>query len=282
MNEWSIAFPNLGITFAHVGKTVSLFGIDIAYYGITMVIAMIMGIMVALSEAKRTGQDQETYLDFAVYAIIFSIVGARLYYVLFSWDKYKGDLLSILNLRQGGLAIYGGVIGAVLTLFVYSRIKKKSFFVMSDTGCLGLVTGQIIGRFGNFFNREAFGDYTNGLFAMKLPRSAVRTSDLTDRLLEHMEDGCILVHPTFLYEAAWNLALLTFLLIYRKHKRFDGELTYLYLGGYGLGRMLIEGLRTDQLQIGNTGLAVSQLLAGACVLFSVLMITWNRIKLKKA
>lgn len=282
MNEWAISFPNLGITLNHVGKTITVFGIDIAYYGITMVIAMIAGLLVAQSEAKRSNQDKELYLDFALFAIVFSIIGARTYYVIFSWDNYKDDLLSIFNLRQGGLAIYGAVIAAVITLIVFARVRKQKFFLMADTGCLGLVTGQIIGRFGNFFNREAFGDYTNGLFAMKIPREAVRTSDLNQKIIDNMQDGCILVHPTFLYEACWNLLLLIFLLFYRKHKHFDGEIFFIYLGGYGFGRAIIEGLRTDQLRIGNTGIAVSQGLAILCVFVSAWVITIKNYKLYKA
>lgn len=281
MSEWAISFPNLGITFNHVGKTVTLFGIDIAYYGIVISIGIAMGIMVAYLEAKRTNQDTEIYLDFAIYAIVFSIIGARLYYVLFSWDLYKDNLLSIFNLRQGGLAIYGGIIGAVITLIVFAKVKKQNFWLMADTGCLGLVTGQIIGRFGNFFNREVFGDYTNSLFAMKLPVDAVRSSDLTQTIIDNMQDGWILVHPTFLYEAAWNLMLLIFLLFYRKHKHFDGELFFLYLGGYGFGRAIIEGVRTDQLKIGNTQIAVSQVFACLCVFISAWVITYGNYKIRK-
>ena len=283
MNKWAISFPNLGITFNHVGKTVTVFGIDIAYYGIIIVIAMIVGILIAESEAKRTGQDKDMYLDFILYAIIFSIIGARIYYVTFSWDLYKGDLLSILNLRQGGLAIYGGVIAAVITLIVFSKVKKQSFFLMADTCCQGLVVGQIIGRFGNFFNREAFGDYTNSLLAMKIPREMVRSStDLSQKMIDNMQDNCVLVHPTFLYEALWNLMLFIFLVIYRKHKHFDGELLFIYLGGYGLGRAWIEGLRTDQLTIGNTGIAVSQVLACVLVVVSAWVITFGNYRAHKA
>lgn len=282
MNKWAISFPNLGITLNHVGKTITVFGIDIAYYGITMVTAMIIGLLVAQSEAKRSGQDKELYLDFALYAIVFSIVGARLYYVIFSWEYYKGDLLSIFNLRQGGLAIYGSIIGGAITLYVFAKVKKQKFFLMADTICLGLVTGQIIGRFGNFFNREAFGDYTDGPFAMKIPIEAVRDSDLTQKIIDNMKDGCIMVHPTFLYEASWNLLLLIFLLFYRKYKHFDGELLFIYLFGYGFGRALIESLRTDQLKIANTGIAVSQMLACACVIVSAWVITYKNYKIYKA
>lgn len=279
MSENSISFPNLGITFKNVGKTISIFGIDIAYYGIILVTAMLVGLFVALREAKRTGQDQEIYFDFAIFAFIFSIIGARIYYVIFSWDYYKDNLISVFYLRQGGLAIYGGVIGAVITLIVFAKIRKQNFWLMADTGCLGLVTGQIIGRFGNFFNREAFGDYTNNLFAMKLPISAVRASDLTENIMKHVQDNCILVHPTFLYEASWNLCVLIFLLIYRKHKHFDGELFFIYLGGYGFGRAIIEGLRTDQLILGNTGIAVSQALACILVFVSACVLTFGNYKI---
>lgn len=281
MNVDAISFPNLGIMLSHVGKSIQIFGIEIAYYGIVLGISMAAGLCVAELEAKRTKQNTEIYLDYAIWAFIFSIIGARLYYVIFSWDAYKDNLLSIFNLRQGGLAIYGSVIGAVVTLIVFCKIKKQNFWLMADTGCLGLVTGQIIGRWGNFFNREAFGDYTNNLFAMKLPKAAVRASDLTENLLAHAQDGCIQAHPTFLYESLWNLGVLFFLLFYRKHKHFDGELFFVYLGGYGLGRAWIEGLRTDQLLLPGTQIPVSQLLACALCIWSVWFITFKNYRIRK-
>ncbi len=164
-----IEFPNIGIYLPNVGDHVTVFGFDIAFYGITIGIAILAGIFIAAAEAKRTGQNPEDYYDFAIYAVIFSIIGARIYYVAFSWDMYKDDLKSILNLRQGGLAIYGGVIAAVISVFVYAKIKKMSPALIFDTAGLGLVAGQAIGRWGNFFNREAFGEYTDSLFAMRLP-----------------------------------------------------------------------------------------------------------------
>lgn len=280
MDESAIAFPNLGIQFDHVGKNFEIAGLEIAYYGVVIGLSILAGLFMAQREAKRTKQDTEIYLDYVIYAVIFSIIGARIYYVMFSWDNYKDNLLEIFNLRHGGLAIYGGVIGAVLTLLVYTRIKRCNFWLMADTGCIGLVTGQITGRFGNFFNREAFGDYTNNLFAMKLPKSAVRGGEITQKMLEHMNDGCIQVHPTFLYESLWNLGVLFLLLVYRKHKKFDGELFFIYLGGYGIGRVWIEGLRTDQLVIGNTGIAVSQVLAGCLVVLSAAVITVKRLRMR--
>lgn len=135
----------------------------------------------------QTDRPENGYLfDLALVAIICSVIGARVYYVIFRWDLYKDDLLSVFNLRQGGLAIYGGVIAAIITVFVFSRVRKLPMGLLCDTAGLGLVLGQVIGRWGNFFNREAFGGYTDGLFAMQLPLSAVRSSDVTDSLLQHV------------------------------------------------------------------------------------------------
>lgn len=277
----SINFPNLGIYLEHVGQKISIFGFDIAYYGMIIGIGILAGVLTAVKEAKRTKQNPETYYDLALYAVIFSIIGARLYYVAFSWDLYKDDLLSILNLREGGLAIYGGVIAAMITVFVFSRRRKISFGLLVDTAGLGLILGQIIGRWGNFFNREAFGEYTNNLFAMQLPIDAVRASDITEKMREHIEviNGIefIQVHPTFLYESVWNIGVLIILLLWRKHKKFNGEIFLMYLFGYGVGRFWIEGLRTDQLQFFN-GVAVSQVLAAVLVVVSAVLLVVGRKK----
>lgn len=276
----TIDFPNIGIHLSGVGNHITIFNFDIAYYGMIIGLGILAGIFIAAAEAKRTGQNPETYYDLAIYAVIFSIIGARAYYVFFSWDMYKGDLKSILNLRQGGLAIYGGVIAAVITVVVFARVKKLSAPILFDTAVLGLVTGQMIGRWGNFFNREAFGEYTDGFLAMRLPLDAVRSSDVTELMREHMEtDGgvsYIQVHPTFLYESLWCMMVLLLLLLYRRHKKFDGEVFLLYLFGYGAGRVWIEGLRTDQLLIPGTKVPVSQLLAGTIVIVSAGMILWHR------
>ena len=152
-----LSFVNLGITIQNLPNSITVFGFRIAFYGIIIGLGMLAGMAVAFSDARRRGQDPDIYLDFALYGIIFSIIGARAYYVIFDWDNYKDNLLQIFNLRGGGLAIYGGVIGAVITLTVFTRMRKMSFFSMADSGVLGLITGQIIGRWGNFFNCEAFG-----------------------------------------------------------------------------------------------------------------------------
>lgn len=281
----TIHFPNLGIHLENVGQSISVFGFEIAYYGMIIGLGIMAGVAIAIYEAKRTKQNTETYFDLALYAVICSIIGARIYYVVFSWDSYKDDLLSIFNLREGGLAIYGGVIAAVITTYVFGRVKKISFGTLADTAGLGLILGQSIGRWGNFFNREAFGEYTNNLFAMQLPLNAVRSSDVTELMREHMEviDGItyIQVHPTFLYESLWNLAVLIGLLLWRKHKKFEGEIFLLYLLGYGAGRTWIEALRTDQLLIPGTEIAVSQVLAMVLIAVAMIGIILGRIRARK-
>ena len=268
--HYDISFPHLGITLDHVGKSVDLFGVSIAYYGIIIGMAILIGFAIATSEAKRTRQNPEDYLDMGIIGVIAGIAGARIYYVIFSWDMYKDDLLDIFNLREGGLAIYGGVIAAVISVFVLAKVKHLSPFQIFDTIAMALLNGQMLGRWGNFFNREAFGEYTDRLFAMRLPVDAVRSGDITEKMREHMERingvSYIQVHPTFLYESLWCAVLLIILVLYRKHKKYEGELFLLYLFGYGLGRVWIEGLRTDQLLLPEIGLPVSQLLAGALVI----------------
>lgn len=280
-----IEFPNLGIYLSDVGKTITVFNFDIAYYGIAIAFGMLMGILIASWQAKRIGVNPEHVMDVAMYGIVFGVIGARIYYVAFSWDMYKDDLKSIFNLREGGLAIYGGVIAAIITVIVFCKCKKLSAPLLFDTVGVGLVTGQAIGRWGNFFNREAFGEYTNHLLAMRIPLDAVRKSDVTELMREHIEtiDGVqfIQVHPTYLYESLWCLMVLVIMILYTKHRKFDGEVFLLYLLGYGAGRIWIEGLRTDQLLLPVVGLPVSQVLAGVLIAGSLLTIIVIRLRLKK-
>ncbi len=284
MGSMDIAFPNLGIYLKDVPKSFSVFGFEIAYYGLIIGVGVLLGILLAVRMAKASGQNQEIYWDFAVYAVIFSIIGARIYYVVFQWDAYKDDLLSVFNIRQGGMAIYGAVIGAVITLLIYCRIKKQNSFRMADTGAYGLILGQIIGRWGNFINREVFGGYSDGLFAMRIPEAAVRDkSDITQDIAAHMTEGTnyIQVQPTFLYESLWNVMILIIMFLYRKHQKFYGEVCLIYFGGYGLGRFIIEGIRTDQLLIPGTQIAVSQMVGILCFVGSILADIIVRVRIHK-
>lgn len=284
MNAGEIAFPNLGIYLHNVPKSFSVFGFTIAFYGLIIGIGVMAGLLAVTRIAKKTGQNPDDYWDLAIWGILFGVVGARLYYVAFSWDDYKDNLLNIFKLRSGGLAIYGGVIAAYITLYVWCRIKKKSMALVGDTAMPGLILGQAIGRWGNFMNREVFGDYYNGLFSMQFPISDVRDpSDITEKIASHIPAGAnyINVHPTFLYESVWNLLVFVLLLVYRKHKKFDGEICLLYLGGYGIGRFIIEGIRTDTLFVPGTTVPVSQVLALGMVVAAIGIDILVRVRLKK-
>lgn len=280
-----INFPNLGIFLENVGKSFDVFGFEIAFYGCTMATGILVGYLLAAREAKRTGQNPDDYLDMLLYAVFFGLVGARLYYVIFKWDYYGKNLLQILNLRQGGLAIYGGIIASFTTIYFFAKKRNLSWLQMLDTCCHGLAAGQVIGRWGNFFNREAFGDYTNGLFAMQLPVSAVRSGEITEKMWEHMEviNGIefIQVHPTFLYEGLWNLGVIAFLFWYRDRKKFEGERVLWYVVLYGIGRFWIEALRTDQLIIPGIGFPISQLLGAVLAVGGSILIVLGQKKAKK-
>ena len=263
--DMEINFPNLGIYLDHVGKNISIFGFSIAYYGIVIVTGMMIAIWIAQREAKRTGQNPEQYLDLAMIGIAAGILGARIYYVIFAWDYYKDDLLSIFNIRQGGLAIYGGIIGGAITLLVVAKRKKIPAPVLLDVAGMGVIIGQLMGRWGNFMNREAHGAVTDTFLKMGLQDAS----------------GVVTYyHPTFLYESVWNLTGFVVLHFLSKKRKFDGQMFLAYLAWYGAGRMVIEGLRTDSLYlfnwtIGGEPIRVSQALSLVMVLVSAFMLLYN-------
>lgn len=273
MPDWmggtDIAFPHLGIYLKNVPQSFSIFGFTISLYGVIIGIGIVLAFLLVASQAKKQGMNPDDFYDLGIYLVIFGIIGARIYYVIFSWDYYKDNFWSVFNLRQGGIAIYGAIIGGFITMCIWCHIKKKKLFQIADITCLGVILGQIIGRWGNFVNREVFGEYTDSLFAMRLPVEAVRQRDISDKIRMHMTEDTnyIQVHPTFLYESFYNLVLLVLLLVFQKKKKFDGEVFLWYMGGYGIGRFVIEGIRTDQLKFAGTNLAVSQMLG--LVLFVV-------------
>lgn len=279
-----IRFPNLNLVFSNVGTGITIFGFEIKFYGMIIAVGFLAGLLVAQREARRTGQDPEIYLDYLLTMVIPAIVGARLYYVVFSWDYYKDHLNEILLTRNGGLAIYGGILAALLTLVIFCKVRKYSPLLMADTAVMGLLIGQIFGRWGNFFNREAFGGYTDGLFAMQIPLSYFHDGRIADLaasgVYEHLvtvgNQSYIQVHPTFLYECLWNIGVLLFLLWFRKRKKWDGQMLAVYFIGYGSGRFLIEGLRTDSLYFMGTGIRASQMLALILVVLGIVWMIKNR------
>ncbi len=278
-----ISFPNLNIYLHDVPKNFTVFGFTIALYGVVIAIGMMCGVAIAVHDRKSRGLPEEPVWDAALIGIPCGIIGARIYYVIFAWDFYKNDPIQVFNIRQGGLAIYGGVLGALISLFIYCKVKKVGFLELWDSVALGFLIGQAIGRWGNFFNREVFGGYTDNILAMRLPVEAVRARDIVPALAATIGEGenFIQVHPTFLYESLWNLALLVILYNYRKHKKFPGEIMLLYITGYGIGRFWIESIRTDQLYITGTTIPVSMVLAAVMVCIGVGADILLRIKIKK-
>lgn len=273
--NYDLYFPNLHIGIEHLVNHISIFGFPIAFYGMIIGCGMLLGLFVATKEYVRSGYKADDIQDFALWVIVLGIIGARIYYVIFEWDYYSKHLLEIPNIRQGGLAIYGGVLMALFTCIVYTKKKKLDFFPMADAGVLGLILGQAIGRWGNFFNAEAFGGYTDSFLAMRIKESIVNPAMINENVRSHIllldDISYIQVHPTFLYESVWNLCVFFFLLWFSKRKKFKGQVFLLYLGLYGFGRFFIEGLRADSLMLFGTGIAVSQALSLVLVFASVIL-----------
>lgn len=282
-NAPDLLFPNLGITIQNMRNDIMIGDFRIAYYGIIIGCGFILSMYLVDHLVKKRGYDPDIYWDFFVYIIIFGILGARAYYVACEWDYYGAHPEKILSIREGGLAIYGGIIAVVLVLFLFAKKKKQNPFTMVDNLIPGLLLGQIMGRWGNFFNREAFGGYTESLFAMRMRKDIVNPSMIDEDLLSHLitENGAeyIQVHPTFLYESVWNLCSLFFILWFaKKRQKRPGEAFFLYLITYGVGRFLIEGLRTDSLYIPGTGIRISQAVSIGGILIGVSCILIRRKK----
>lgn len=294
MTYSDIRFPHLGIVLNNVGRSINIGDFQIMFYGIIIATGFFIGMLAARAYAKRSGQDPELYTDYVLWMIIPSIIGARLYYVIFSWDYYGKHPEQIFNLRAGGLGIVGGVAAAAIVLIIFAKRRKVKISVMLDTVSMGLLIGQIMGRWGNFFNREAFGGFTDGLFAMQIPVkyfeangriNEITATGLLNRTVDVSVGGQTLpyiqVHPTFLYEGLWNLALLLIIYLVSKKKQFDGQLISIYFMGYGIGRFFIEGLRVDQLQIGHTGIAATQIVCILIFLGGLVYTFMNIIHLKQ-
>ena len=258
----TISFPGLGLSFNPSRVAFSIGSKPIYWYGIIIAAGFLLAVYYAMRRADQFGLTQDNIIDMLICAVPLAIIGARAYYCLFSWNLYKDDPIRVLYIWEGGLAIYGGVIGAVIGLFLYTKVKKVKTSAMLDIGGLGLLIGQSIGRWGNFMNREAFGAQTDSFLRMGLTDASGAT---------------IYVHPTFLYESVWNAIGLLILHFYSKRRKFDGQIFLMYLGWYGLGRMFIEGLRTDSLYVGSSNLRVSQLLAGICFLAVVIFLVYDKI-----
>lgn len=279
MNAPDVLFQKLGIEFVNLNPVAfAVFGIEIYWYALFIATGFIGGLAIASMIAKKTGQDPDIYSDFMVYCLIAAIVGARLYYVALEWDTYKDDLMKIFNTRGGGLAIYGGIIASVLTLYVFTKVKKLNFWVMCDTMVAGLAFGQMVGRLGNFVNKEAYGGFTDNLFAMNIKASEAKAVPefLWEQAVMIQDTLYIQVHPTFLYEMMWSFGTVILILLWFKVHKFQGEIFFIYVLSYGVGRFWIEALRTDQLIIANTGIPISQLVGAVTAIIALIAILIGR------
>lgn len=258
----TIAFPGLSIGPFKVYESFKILGFNIHFYGLIIAIGIVIAFLFCSKMAKNYELDQENLLDAVLIGFPSAIVGARLYYVVFKWDYYQKHLNEVYKIWEGGLAVYGGVIAAVIAVLIYCKIKKVKATKILDTCSFGLLIGQMIGRWGNFVNAEAYGSETTLLWRMELC------------------DLGISVHPTFLYESLWNLAVfLVFVFFYRKRQKFEGEMFLAYISAYGLGRFWIEALRSDSLYLGP--LKVSQVIALLCFLAGIGLIIYLRYRENK-
>ena len=262
---YEITFPHLGLSFNPSRVAFSLFGKPVYWYGIIIALGFVLAVWYCCRRAPEFGITTDQVIDMLIVAVPTAIICARAYYCVFNWEAYRDNPISLLYIWNGGLAIYGGVIGGFAAAAIFCRVKKLRPAAMLDLGGFGFPIGQAIGRWGNFFNREAFGVIKAGadpFFKMGL-------ADATGAVLY--------VHPTFLYESVWNAVGFVLLHVWSKRRKFDGQVFLLYLAWYGLGRGLIEGLRADSLYLGATNLRVSQLLAYASCLAAVALLFYNLV-----
>lgn len=271
---YDIAFPNLGIFITNLKNTIHIGNFTIAYYGIIIAIGMLVAFSIVTRLAKKLGIDDDIFYDIFIIVIIFGIIGARAYYVIFRWDYYQIRPHEILDVRAGGLAVFGGIILVSIAIIIYCKWKKINVLKVLDLTFVGVTVGQAIGRYGNFFNMEAFGDYTNNLFAMRMRTEYLDPANITftQSLNTITENGVeyIQAHPTFFYESTLCIVLFCILIymLLKKHK-FDGQILATYMIGYGIIRFFIESLRTDSLMLGY--FKISQIVSVVCVILGVVI-----------
>ena len=287
MSYSQIAFPNLHLEM-DLMRSFSIGNMQIHMYGIIIAFGLLLAVVYALIRRKQFGLTEDDLLDGVLLIVPVAIVFTRAYYCIFNWHEFQDNPIEVFYIWQGGLAIYGGVIGAVLGIIAYCYFKKLKIATVLDITMLGFLIGQLLGRWGNFFNMEAFGCYSDGLLAMRIPISNLVIPDdasagflaqveqLKQMAIEGGYEGFIQVHPTFLYESLWNLAGFIALHFLSKKRRYDGQIALAYVAWYGLGRAWIEGLRMDSLMIGP--FRVSQLLAAVSCLAALGILIWQHFR----
>ncbi len=280
----TVTFPGLGWSFDINRVAVSIFGLDLYWYGTLIAIGYLLAVLYATKRGRQFGLDPDKMTDVVFIATVIGVIGARLYYVAFRWDYYSQDLSLIFDMRSGGLGIYGGIIAGFLAGWIVGKWKKVRFLPLADTAAGGFLLAQGIGRWGNFVNVEAFGSNTTLPWGMSGPTivNYLTQHEAEIEALGVAIDPNMPVHPTFFYESMWCLLGFGLMQLLVKKRKFDGQLFLFYIGWYGAGRMFIEGLRTDSLLIGNTGIRVSQLVAAVAVVAAVSIWLYVNNRLKKA
>ena len=267
----TISFPKLGIDLNIDPTAFNIGGFGIQWYGIIIVLGLVLAMWYVLPKMHRFGIDPDKGIDAIIGGVIGGLIGARVYYVAMRWDEYKGNLKEILNTRNGGLAIYGGIIGALIVGLIICKIKKIKMLPMLDITVIGLLIGQGIGRWGNFVNQEAFGTNTDSIFGMtggRIQATILRQSAYMDGTMQGVSEQYA-VHPCFLYESFWCLLGFVVLALWSRRRKYDGQLLLMYMAWYGGERFIVEGLRTDSLMIGN--IRVSQALSAIIFVTSVIL-----------
>lgn len=272
LNAVSVRFPHIGINVNDLIRSFNIFGFEVPVYGVLVVLGIVAGMGLVIFEARRTWQDVDGYINMGICIILMGIIGGRLFNVIFMWDYYSHNLLQIFNIHNGGLSMYGGIIAAVITGIVFAAIKKISFLKMADTACLGLVLGQAIAGWGGFFGREAFGTYTDSLFAMQIKYDEVKgvmNQKILDHLIRYGGELYIQVHPVFLYESLWCFILFAVIMVCKRFKKFDGEVFIWYIAGYSIGKVWTEYFKADRFMIPGIGIPPVMVLASVIALVSV-------------
>lgn len=251
----NISFPSLGLNLTINRIAFTILGKPVYWYAIFILSGFLLGLLFVYKTAKKQGVNPENVYDIAFWGLIFGIIGARIYYVIFDPDCLKGNILNIFKLWEGGLAIYGGIIAAIITAFVYCKIKKIPVLKTFDAVCPGLLIGQAVGRWGNFTNAEVFGKTTNSILGMSI-------------------NGAHTVHPLFLYESLWNISGLIIILLFRSKKKADGQVFFFYLLWYGIGRLILEGMRQNEyiLYLVDGKLGISQAVSAILIIVSVILL----------
>ncbi len=306
--ETGIGFPGISLYFDNVPKGISIFGISISIAGILLITGIIAGIFVTIKKAAQTGQNKEQYIELSIYILVSTIIGSRIGFVIFNWELYSDNFLQIFNFRTGGLSIYGGIIAALIAVYIYCKLKRINALLILDTSILGILICQIISKFGDFFNRTGLGRYTDSIFRMNINttdsslsqiyrQAVISNTELAEHLGgENMKLGIVTdirknllltekgetfiqVHPVFVYEILLCIILLAVILVIGRKKKFDGELTYIFFAGYCLGRTIIESFKADSLIV-IKDVNVGQIISGCFTMVAIVLTVLRLFKYK--